>query len=277
MGTSKNFVSGASDPLSAAAAQRSAESLQMVRTALQTKNVMLAYQPVVSARNFAQPAFFEGLIRVLDNTGRVIPAREFIYDIENTEEGRKMDCLALEMGLKMLAANPGMRLSINMSAKSIGYPLWEIALDRGLFQQETVAERLILEITESSTMEMPDLVVDFMDRIQARGISFALDDFGAGYTAFRYFKDFMFDLVKIDGTFIKDIDVDTDNQVLTRALVSIAQQFDMFTVAEYVETEREAWYLAENGIDCLQGYLFGAPAARPHMPEALPSARTASA
>lgn len=146
-----------------------------------------------------------------------------------------------------------------MSARSIGYPAWELALERGLLRDPTVAERLIIEITESSAMDMPDMVTAFMTRLQRRGISFALDDFGAGYTAFRYFKEFCFDIVKIDATFVRNIDTDTDNQVLMQALVSIARQFDMFTVAEGVERQNEANYLADIGVDCLQGYLFGVP------------------
>ncbi|SFR32188.1 EAL domain, c-di-GMP-specific phosphodiesterase class I (or its enzymatically inactive variant) [Litoreibacter janthinus] len=204
-------------------------------------------------------AFYEGLIRVLDETGRIIPARDFIDTIEPRNEGRMIDCLAVELGLASLAAEPRLRLSINMSPRSIGNPEWETALERGLLRDPTIGERLIIEITESSALLMPDLVSDFMTRMQRRGISFALDDFGAGYTAFRHFKDFYFDLVKIDTSFARNIDEDADNQVLMTALVSIANQFDMFTVAEGIEHPQEAEYLAQIGVDCLQGYLFGVP------------------
>ena len=146
-----------------------------------------------------------------------------------------------------------------MSARSIGYPEWLAALERGLRHDPSIAERLILEITESSAMEMPELVIDFMADMQERGICFALDDFGAGYTAFRYLKDFYFDIIKIDGAFIRGIGTNPDNQVLTQALVSIARHFDMFTVAESVETQEDARLLVEMGVDCLQGYFFGAP------------------
>jgi len=182
--------------------------------------------------------------------------------IEVTELGREIDCLALEMGLRTLAREPGIRLSINMSARSIGYPRWTQTLKKGLRRDPTVGERLILEITEQSAMQVPELVGRFMADLQSRGITFALDDFGAGYTAFRYLRDFYFDMVKIDGQFIRGVHENPDNQVLTRALVAIAQQFDMFTVAEFVETAQDAAWLAEIGVDCLQGYLFGAPATR---------------
>ncbi len=122
---------------------------------------------------------------------------------------------------------------------------------------DTAAERLILEVTETSAMAMPDLVTVFMQDLQQRGVAFALDDFGAGYTSFRYLRDFYFDIVKIDGQFIKGIADNPDNQVLTQALLDIARHFDMFTVAESVETAKDAQYLMELGIDCLQGYYFG--------------------
>ena len=123
-------------------------------------------------------------------------------------------------------------------------------------------------------MIMPDIVSVFMDDLQRTGIAFALDDFGAGYTAIRYFKDFDFDILKIDGQFVQGIHSDPDNQVLTQALLSIAQHFDMFTVAEFVEDPRDAEFLARIGVDCLQGYLFGAPTTMPPW-KAAETARTA--
>lgn len=252
-------LNSADSPLSAAVAQRDVHVLEMVRSALRKKDVLLAYQPIVQSADMNRVAFYEGLMRVLDETGRIIPAREFIETIEPREEGRMIDCLAVELGLASLAQEPRLRLSINMSPRSIGNPQWEVALERGLSSDPTIAERLIIEITESSALLMPDVVADFMNRMQRRGISFALDDFGAGYTAFRHFKDFYFDIVKIDTSFAQNIDMDTDNQVLMQALVSIAQQFDMFTVVEGVERPQEAEYLSKIGIDCMQGYLFGVP------------------
>ena len=253
---------GHDSPLNHAISTRDRASLDMVAAAIRHREVMLAYQPVVQADRPDKPAFYEGLIRVLDDTGRVIPAREFIDAVEATELGREIDCLALEMGLRTLAREPGIRLSINMSARSIGYPRWTRSLRTGLRRDPTLGERLILEITERSAMQVPELVMRFMADLQSRGITFALDDFGAGYTAFRYLRDFYFDMIKIDGQFIRGVHDDPDNQVLTRALVAIARQFDMVTVAEFVETAQDAAWLAANGVDCLQGYYFGAPVTR---------------
>jgi EAL domain-containing protein (putative c-di-GMP-specific phosphodiesterase class I) len=250
-------------PLGAAIAANDRETMTMVRDAVATRRLRLAYQPVVLTRDTSRIAFHEGLMRVLDPSGRIIPAREFMDAIEDTEIGREVDCAALEMGLLALAKNPALRLSLNMSARSIGYSRWVETLRRGLTLSATVGERLILEITETSAMTVPEVVITFMEEMQTKGVAFAMDDFGAGYTAIRFFKDFFFDILKIDGQFIRNINADTDNQALTAALISIGKHFDMFVVAESVETLEEANLLASLGVDCMQGYLFGPPSIRP--------------
>ncbi|MFO1139788.1 MAG: EAL domain-containing protein [Paracoccus sp. (in: a-proteobacteria)] len=246
-------------PLDFAVDQQARITMATVRRAVSRGDAVLAYQPVVQANRTETAAFHEGLIRIIDETGRIVPLRDFMPLAETTELGRQIDCLSLSLGLKALAEEPSIRLSINMSARSIGYPAWLQTLRAGIAEDERVTERLILEITESSAMGMPELVGRFMQELQAHGVSFALDDFGAGYTSFRYLRDFCFDMIKIDGQFIRDINQQRDNQVLTRALQSIAHHFDMFTVAESVETADDAAFLIDMGIDCLQGYYFGAP------------------
>lgn len=246
-------------PLDFAVDQQARVTMSAVRRAVSRGDAVLAYQPVVQADRPDNIAFHEGLIRIIDETGRIVPLRDFMPLAETTELGRQIDCLSLSLGIKALAEQPSMRLSINMSARSIGYPAWLRTLREGIGNDVSLSERLILEITESSAMGMPDVVGQFMQELQSQGVSFALDDFGAGYTSFRYLRDFCFDMIKIDGQFIREIAQERDNQVLTRALQAIAHHFDMFTVAESVETAEDAAFLIDMGIDCLQGYYFGAP------------------
>jgi EAL domain-containing protein (putative c-di-GMP-specific phosphodiesterase class I) len=253
----------AQSPLTVAITEADRETLQMVTAALRQRRMALAYQPVVMAADTARTGFYEGLIRVMDVTGRAIPAKDFMPAVEAHEIGRQIDTAALTMGLRALADHPDLRLSINMSARSVGHPDWMAALTRGLEAWPTVAERLILEITESSAMTVPDLVIRFMYDLSRKGIAFAIDDFGAGYTAFRYFRDFSFDMLKIDGQFTRDIDTNHDNQALVSAMIMVGQHFQMLTVAEMVETAAEAECLRRLGIDCLQGFAFGAASVKP--------------
>lgn len=250
-------------PLAFAVAENDRETIAMVRDALRTGRMRLAYQPVVLSVDTTRIAFYEGLIRVMDPSGRPIPAQDFMAAAETDETGREIDCAALAMGLATLAQQPQIRLSINMSARSIGYPKWTAILRDALRKHPGMGERLILEITESSAMMVPEIVSTFMGGLQSEGIAFALDDFGAGFTAIRYFKDFAFDILKIHGEFIRNIHADADNQVVTAVLLAIARQFDMLCVAESVETLADAQYLQALGVDCQQGYLFGTPSVTP--------------
>jgi EAL domain-containing protein (putative c-di-GMP-specific phosphodiesterase class I) len=250
-------------PLGMAISEGDRQTIAMVQSALKQGRLGLAYQPIVMTTDPTRIGFYEGLIRVLDPSGRIIPAKDFMDAVEGHEIGRLIDCASLRMGLQALATHPGLRLSINMSARSVGYPRWNAILTEGLAASPTIAERLILEITESSAMLVPELVVRFMHDLQSRGVAFALDDFGAGYTAFRYFRDFAFDILKVDGMFTRGIENDPDNQALVRALVSVGKHFHMLTVAEMVETAAEAECLRGMGLDCLQGYAFGMPTMKP--------------
>ena len=254
---------GADNPLNAAVTARDKSAVQMATEAVKHKQCKLAFQPVMQAHPPHDVAFYEGFIRVLDDTGRAIPAREFMPQVENTPIGRELDCVALELGLRTLVRNSGIRLSINMSARSIGFARWSRILDRFLKKDASLGERLILEISESSAMLVPELVIDFMDRLQAQGIAFALDDFGASNFSFRYFREFLFDAAKIDGQFIRGISTDPDNQTLVRALIAVAREFEILVTAESVESQQDAAFLVANGVECMQGFLFGAPSVVP--------------
>jgi EAL domain-containing protein (putative c-di-GMP-specific phosphodiesterase class I) len=231
----------------------------MVRNALAQDHCALAFQPVVLAGSDGKVAFHEGLIRVLDETGRVIPAGQFMDRIEEDRIGRDIDCAALALGLARLQEMPGVRLAVNVSARSLGDGAWRRVLEKALHEDPDLGHRLILEITEASAMQFPEIVIRFMEEMQPLGVAFALDDFGAGLTAFRHLKDFFFDLVKVDSCFVRAIDQDPDNQVIAEALITIAHQFEMFAVAEGVETAREAEVVTGFGVDCLQGYYYGVP------------------
>jgi EAL domain-containing protein (putative c-di-GMP-specific phosphodiesterase class I) len=271
----KQVIDGSSDsPLSAAVTERDRDVIHLVEAAVKRRDVLLAFQPVVQSAGRGKPAFYEALIRIIDPTGRIIPAREFFPAVETRELGREIDCLTLGMGFDALTRDPSLRLSVNMSARSIGYPRFVRTLRQGLRNCPTAGGRIILEISESSAMMMPELVTTFMADLQSDGVSFALDNFGSGATSFRALREFYFDMIKIDGGFIRGIADSPDNQVLTQAMLAVARQLDMFAVAESVETQRDAEYLVGIGMDCMQGYFFGAPTVTPpwKLPEAKRSA-----
>jgi len=231
-----------------------------VAAALAAGRVALALQPVVMARDTGRVAFREALVRLLATDGQAIPAGAFIAAVERTEAGRALDRAVLALALEHLAADPGLRLAINLSPLGIDDPGWAACLAGALDRDATLAERLIVEITEGAVGAAPEALGRFVTRWQATGVAFALDDFGAGATAFRHLRDIRFDIVKIDARFSRDVHRDPDNQALMRAMVGLGRHFEALVVAEGVESQAEAGFLAARGLDALQGYHFGAPA-----------------
>lgn len=254
---------GLASPLDVAAGTAERETLAMVAEALKLRRTRLAFQPAVYAADPSIIGFYEGFIRLLDSRERVIPAREFMGVAERQELGREIDCAALQMGLMTLQRNPGVRVAVNMSARSVGYKRWTTLLRQALKQAPELGASLILEINEASAMQVPDVLLPFMAEMRETGIIFSLDDFGAAGTSLALLRDFRFEIAKIDGMFIRHIDSNPENQPVVRSAIAIARELGMFLVAEAVETDAEANWLRDAGVGCLQGYLFGAPTVTP--------------
>lgn len=250
-------------PLEAAVSAQDRETMSMVTSALKERRMRLAYQPVVYAADPAMIGFFEGFIRLLNHRNQVIPARDFMGAVEQNQLGRDIDCAALQMGLMTLQRNPQIRLSINMSARSVGYRPWANILRKALRDSPHLGRNLILEINEPSTLQVPDVLKSFMTEMRDHGIVFALDDFGADVTSLRLLRELRFEIAKIDGALVKNVDESPDAQAVARAAIAVAQELEMYLVAEAVETEGEANWLRQAGVGCLQGYLFGPPTVTP--------------
>jgi len=252
-----------SSPLDAAISAQDRDTLAMVASALKDRRMRLAYQPVVYASDPTLIGFFEGFIRLLNLRDQVIPARDFMAAVEQRQLGREIDCAALQLGLMAMQRNPQIRVSINMSARSVGYRPWIDILNRALTEMPRLGANLILEINEDSALQVPDVLKPFMAEMREKGIVFALDDFGAGMTALKLLQELDFEIAKIDGSLVKNVDRSPAAKSAARAAIAMAQELGMYVVAEAVETEGEANWLREAGVGCMQGYLFGPPTVTP--------------
>lgn len=262
---------GAGSPLDFAVDHQQRLTMSTVRRAVERGDAVLAFQPVVQAARTDRAAFHEGLIRIIDETGGFVPLRDFMPLAELSELGRQIDCLSLALGCRRCARNRGCgcRSTCRRARSAIPTGCGPCTTGcRATHRGGTADPGNHRKLGDGDAGPGPPLHA----RPAAAGVSFALDDFGAGYTSFRYLREFSFDMIKIDGRFIRDIASQPDNQVLTRALMMIARHFDMFTVAEQVETADDAAYLIELGVDCLQGFYFGAPTISP--PWRTPNAST---
>jgi EAL domain-containing protein (putative c-di-GMP-specific phosphodiesterase class I) len=250
-------------PLEAAISAQDRETLKLVASALKERRMRLAYQPVVYAADPSVIGFFEGFIRLLNLRDQVIPARDFIGAVEQTELGREIDCAALQMGVMTMQRNPQIRVSINMSARSVGFRPWGAILRKALRETPKLGHNLILEINEASAMQVPDVLKPFMEEMRNYGIVFALDDFGRGMISLPLLQELRFEIAKIDGELVREVDKREAGQTVVRGAIALAQEMGMYVVAEAVETEGEANWLREAGVGCMQGYLFGPPTVTP--------------
>jgi EAL domain-containing protein (putative c-di-GMP-specific phosphodiesterase class I) len=252
-----------SSPLNAAISAQERDTLAMVASALKDRRMRLAFQPAVYASDPSIIGFFEGFVRLLNLRDQVIPARDFMGAVEQQQLGREIDCAALQMGLMAMQRNPQIRVSINMSARSVGYRPWLNILHRALQETPRLAANLILEINEASALQVPDVLKPFMSEMREQGIVFALDDFGAGMTSLRLLQEMNFEIAKIDGVLVRNVDRSPEAKAAARAAIAMAQELGMYVVAEAVETEGEANWLRASGVGCMQGYLFGPPTVTP--------------
>ncbi|MEM7546783.1 MAG: bifunctional diguanylate cyclase/phosphodiesterase [Pseudomonadota bacterium] len=228
--------------------------------AIKAGQASIALQPVVAADASGRVMFREALIRVPDEDGNPVAAGAFMPALDRMGMTTDADIAVLELAFAELRKDEGMRLSVNLSRCSIAQPLWADAFNELACADPNCAERLIIEVTEEAALSDCAAAMSLFMLARAHGAALALDDFGAGRTSFKHLKEFRFDMVKIDGSFISDIDASADNQMMVSALVAIAQQFDMMIVAEFVETASEARILRQLGVDGFQGYFFGRPA-----------------
>ncbi len=229
-----------------------------VKEAMKDDRLCLAYQPVVDARTRGT-SYHECLIRMIGKDGTLVPAASFIPVVEQLGLMRNIDRHTLALSLEDLEAHPDITLAINISGLTATERSWLRILISRLKGRRDLARRLIVEITETAALQDIEESARFVASLRELGCRVALDDFGAGYTTFRHLKALTVDIVKIDGSFVRDIKQCEENQMFVRNLLSLANTLGVETVAECVETADDADFLASEGVDFLQGYYFGKP------------------
>lgn len=152
---------------------------------------------------------------------------------------------------------PTLQTSFNVSPASTTDPDWWAGLGSLLRKHTGIAERLIVEITESAAIEDIDETRGFVARVKDIGCRIAIDDFGAGYTSFRNLRKLGVDIVKIDGAFVRNITHSEDDRAFVRTLIDLAKRLKLETVAEWVQDDAAAETLQAWGCDYLQGALVG--------------------
>ncbi len=242
--------------------RRTAAIADQVVSALNDRRLVLAYQPIVCARtgNVMQN---ECLLRLMAPDGSIMVAGDFIPVAEQLGLVRLVDQRVLELAVETLRAHPQMELALNVSGMTATDPSWLGAFVSNIRSNRDVADRLTLELTETVAIHDIESSARFVASLRDLGCKVAIDDFGAGYTSFRNLQMLDVDMVKIDGSFVRGLTDNKDNQLFVRTLVDLAANFNLDTVAEWVATEEDADLLRSYGVDYFQGFLYGKPEINP--------------
>lgn len=245
--------------------RRNIEVTSGVLSALDEGRMHFVLQPIICAET-GRPAMYECLLRMTRPDGSVASAGEFIHTAEELGLARKIDMRSLELAIALLMKHAELRLSVNVSGFTANDSDWALVLHRLTTGHRDVAQRLMVEITETAMVRNLQRTVEFVDMLRKAGCIVAIDDFGAGYTSFAHLRTLRVDVLKIDGAFVKDLPGDHQGRLLVKSIIEMAKGFGLKTIAEWVGDTTTAEFLREAGVTYLQGFLYGAPIAIEDLP-----------
>lgn len=229
-----------------------------IKDALREQGFCLRFQPVVQL-DTRQVNHYEVLLRMQGAKGEVIAPGAFIPAAERFGFMSQIDYWVIQAAVSCLAAHPELHLAVNLSGKSLSDPALKDFISLNLSQQSVEPNRLSFEITETAAVVNFDQARVFIQGLKNLGCKFALDDFGVGFSSFAYLRELPVDHIKIDGSFVRNLDQDPINQVLVRSIHEMARALEKKTIAEFVENEAILHILQEIGVDYAQGYYLGRP------------------
>jgi diguanylate cyclase (GGDEF)-like protein len=250
---------GIADP-GAARAHRARESLSWagrIRDALETGGLALHAQPIVPLAGPA-PDRFELLVRL---RGDEAGPNAFLATAERFGQIQAIDGWVVARALDLLARTEHTVLHVNLAPASIGDGDLTAFIERAMRASGIEPGRLVIEITETAAIGDLPAVSAVIERLRRLGCRVALDDFGAGFASFAYLKHLPFDILKIDGQFVRDLPHSVVDRLAVGAMTTIARGLGMTTVAEYVANDDTLALLTALGVDHAQGFHVGAPRA----------------
>ena len=169
------------------------------------------------------------------------------------EEVMKQIVLWKESGL-----NPK-KVSINLSGKQILQKNLVDDIKKLLSKTSCKAEWIELEVTEGFVLKNPEVAIENLSNLRDMGIDIAIDDFGTGYSSLSYLKKLPLTKLKIDQSFVRDIETDMDDKAIVKSIIALSKGLNLLTIAEGVESESQKEFLIKEGCDEMQGYLYSRP------------------
>jgi len=249
--------------------------IERLGTGVAPEGLFLVMQPIMSLRTPYESLNFEILLRMREADGAITSAGKIISAGENNGRSAVIDRWVMSNTLEWLDEHfdklDRTRFAcMNLSGASLNDERFIHDAFSMLAQHGRAVGKLCIEITESVALHDLDNTRRFIDKVREFGAKVALDDFGAGYTSFSYLKELCADTLKIDGNFVRGVNTHPANLAIVEAMVQLARNLGMKSVAEWAEDLATLEALAEVGVDYVQGYVI----ARPQLPDRILEAKS---
>lgn len=233
---------------------------QDLRLAVQNRQLRVWLQPQARGSDLA-PVGFEALIRWQHPVHGLIPPSRFIPIAEATGLVHEIGAWVMREAMRQAASWPlPLRIAVNVSPLQLQTGTLPALIRDALRTSGLMPERLEIEITESMLIDQQASVLEQLQEVSALGVRISLDDFGAGYSSLSVLRSFPFDKLKMDRSFLSELETAPETETVVRAMLVLGRALNMSVVAEGVQTVRQLEFLRAEGCDFLQGYLLGMPA-----------------
>lgn len=240
-----------------------------IKNAMRDGTLGIYFQPVVAIAG-RSILCHEVLLRLSDRpeSAPVHPAA-FMSAVQRSGQTAKLDRFVIARAVESLVDRPDAHLSINISGSSFADSNFADYVEATLVAHSVGPERIIFELTENEVIANLVQAQSVMTALRKRGFRFALDDFGTGTSSMNYLKSLPIDMIKVEGSFVRNLDADPFNQAVVQAVQALAAALKIPLVAEYVESRLVFDLLAKMGVEYIQGYLAGEPRTTPYSEDEL--------
>jgi diguanylate cyclase (GGDEF)-like protein/PAS domain S-box-containing protein len=247
-----------------------------IKDALNDGRFVIHLQPIVDLR-VGRVAYHEALTRMIDEHGRPISPAQFLPHAGDLGVTEQIDQNAIDRALALLESDPRHRIFVNLDSQSFASDLLLDRLEDTFRGRPDLAGRLGIEITERAPLRDYERAQQRLVALTSLGCLLAIDDFGTGFSSFEHLRRLPAHFVKIDASFIRDVNTDPVSAAILDGIVNTAHALSMKVIAEGIEESETAHLLGGHKIEFGQGYLFGRPAPSPLQPDFARELRDVSA
>jgi len=238
-------------------AKKNMEIVSMIKKAISNSKIVSYFQPIIDNKTM-KIAKYESLVRLIDENDRVLSPYFFLETSKKTNYYTKITNIVLEYSFDVLK-HCGVDISINLSAIDIEQKETREKILHLLENNKNYTSRIVFELLEDEDVREFEIIKEFIKNVKDYGVKIAIDDFGTGYSNFERLLDYQPDILKLDGSLIKNIETSPYSISVVKSIVTFAKEQNIMTIAEFIENESIYKIVKELGVDYSQGYYFGKP------------------